>query len=294
MKILTSLRFLVAQIQLNGLDQARTIRDLKKTADSLPTGINDTYEAALELIMQRHGTGASQPHGKKDVLGPRILAIVSKARRQLTIDELLHALAVGLEDLSFDSEALLDDHGDIIETTGGLLHIRQDVIDVCHKTLTDYLCKPETRAEYFPEMDMLAEICLTYISFADFLEPCDDQAARQKTSPLLQYAVRNVGYHASDALERKPQLLNDCLAFLKGPPPLGTFQVAVAPTLQRPVAFRMRDVREMTPLLHMAVLFGMPFLLEKIIEASGTRSTGFKRFTHGSQSSTGRRCDALG
>jgi hypothetical protein len=83
--ILTNLRILVAQIQLNELDQARTIRDLKKTADALPTGINNTYEFVLELIMHRHGAKASQPHGKNDILGLRILAIVSKARRQLTI-----------------------------------------------------------------------------------------------------------------------------------------------------------------------------------------------------------------
>lgn len=58
------------------------------------------------------------------------------------------------------------------------------------------------------------------------------------------------------------------------------------------VAFRMRDVREMTPLLHMAVLFGMPFLLEKIIEASGTRSTGFKQETALHTAARARQVDA--
>jgi ankyrin repeat protein len=290
--ILTNLRFLVAQIQLNGLDQARTIRDLKKTADALPTGINDTYESALELIMHRHGAKASQPHGKNDVLGLRILAIVSKARRQLTIDELLHALAVEPGDSSFDSEALLDDHGDIIRTTGGLLHIRQGIIDVCHKTLTEYLCKPDTRERYFPEAVTLAEICLTYMSFTEFQEPCDDRATRRKQFPLLQYAVRNVGYHVSDALERKPELLKDCLTFLKGPPPLETFQVAVAPTLQRPVASRMQTVRDATSLIHMAVYFGMPFLLEEITKKIETGRRGYKKETALHTAARARQVDA--
>jgi ankyrin repeat protein len=277
--LLTNLRFLVAKIQLKGLDQARTVRDLKRTADALPTGMNDTYEAALKIIIHQHGGEVVQPHDNKVVLGLRILAIVSKTRRQLFIDELLHALAVEPQDLVFDPDALLDDHGDIIRTTGGLLHIRQGIIDVCHKTLTEYLCKPDTRERYFPDVVTLAEICLTYMSFAEFQEPCDDRAARRKQFPLLQYAVRNAGYHVSDALERKPELLDDCLAFLKGPPPLGTFQVAVAPTLQRPVAFRMQKVRDSTPLMHMAVLFGMPFLLEKITKESETGSRGYKEET---------------
>jgi ankyrin repeat protein len=278
--ILTILRFLVAHMQCKGLDLAKSIRDLKKKADELPIGINDTYKAALESIKRQHGAEAFLPHGVKDVVGLQILAILSKARRQLSIRELLHALAVEPGDLFFNEEALLSDEGgEVIRITGGLLNIREDIVDVCHKTFTDYLCLPDTRRTYFPGMITLAQICLTYMNFIHFREPCDEQAARRNEFPLLQYAVRNVGYHVSDALEHSPELLDDCLEFLKGPPPLGTFQVAVSPTLQRPLALRMQRVRESTPLLHMAVLFGMPFLLKKIIEDSGTRSTGFKQET---------------
>jgi hypothetical protein len=268
-------------VHCNALDRARSTKDLRKKAEGLPSGINDTFEAALEIVMHQHRTGTKAPqrHEQKDFLGLRILAIVSKARRQLSVGELLHALAVEPGELSFDKEALLDDSGDIIRTTGGLLYIREGAVDVCHKTLTDYLCTSGIRSKYFPEVDTLAEICLTYMNYTDFGEPCDEHAARKKEFPLLQYAVRNVGHHVGDAMERNPGLLKDCLKFLKGPIPLGTFQVAVSPTLQRPIALRMKGVRDSTPLLHMAVLFGMPFLLKEIIENHVTKDRGYKQET---------------
>jgi ankyrin repeat protein len=277
--LLTNRRFLVAHFHLQRLDKARSIRNLRENADGLPLGLNATWEDGLKSIIRQHGVEECDSHGQKEILGLRILAIVSKARRQLSIQELRHALAVEPRESSFDKYALLKNPDDIIKTTGGLLQIRQGDVDVFHKTLTDYLCRPDIRRKYFPEVDRLAEICLTYMNFTEFGEPCDDQAARREEFPLLQYAVRNIGYHVSDELARNPELLDDCLEFLRGPPPLGTFQVAVSPTLQRPVAFRMQKVREETPLLHMAVLFGMPFLLKKITMESETGSRGYKEET---------------
>jgi ankyrin repeat protein len=277
--LLTGLRFLVAHFHLQRLKTARSIRNLRENADILPLGLNATWEHGLKSIIRQNGVGEFDSHGKKEILGLRILAIVSKARRRLSIQELLHALAVEPGDSSFQTFALLENFDEIIRTTGGLLQIRQGDVDVFHKTLTDYLCTPEIRQKYFPEVDRLAEICLTYMNFTEFREPCDNQAARRREFPLLEYAVRNIGYHVSDELARNPELLDDCLEFLKCPPPLGTFQVAVSPTLQRPFAFRMQKVQEETPLLHMAVLFGMPFLLKKITEQSATGSRGYKEET---------------
>src|SRR6202000_1951555 len=97
-------RFLLAQLQMDMLKDSVIIGEIKKklrVLESGGVGLDDRYKAAMERIM-------GQSIGARE-RAIQILSWISHAKRPLTVDELLHALAVNEGDPDFNDEFLLSE-----------------------------------------------------------------------------------------------------------------------------------------------------------------------------------------
>ena len=128
----------------------------------------------------------------------KIIRWVHHAARPLSLQEIRHALAVEVDDKTFDEEGLVDE--DLLEPScAGLITIHNHrTLRLVHYTAQEYFSR--NWSTLFPCTDaMIAEICLTYLCFEDFRSgPCDsdhDMQARLEQYPLLNFAAQHWAQH---------------------------------------------------------------------------------------------------
>lgn len=129
----------------------------------------------------------------------RILTWVTYACRPLSIIELQHALAVEVDEDSFDDENISDIEQDISRCAGLVTIERENkTVQLCHKTVHEYLSLRE--ADLFPQAQrMLAETCLKYLCYDVFRGGrCKglEKLARLANNPFLGYSAQYWGEHA--------------------------------------------------------------------------------------------------
>lgn len=98
-----NIRFLLAQLHLDSLSDKTTENKLRATLEILPTGpdaLGHAYKKAVERIK-------SQKEGFRH-LAERVILWLACAKRQLTTNEMLHALAVRPGASAFDSGDIED------------------------------------------------------------------------------------------------------------------------------------------------------------------------------------------
>jgi hypothetical protein len=86
---------------LDSLIGKLTTADVRKALQVLPKGVDDTYREAMERIERQ-----DEQHRQ---LAKQVLLWIVYAFRPLTVNELQHALAVELDAVSLDHEAIFDD-----------------------------------------------------------------------------------------------------------------------------------------------------------------------------------------
>jgi hypothetical protein len=96
-----SARFLLARLHVDLLVGKFSPAEVRTTLEHLPTGMDDTYDEAMERI-ERHEDGRKQ-------LAKRVLSWISYACQPLSVQVLQHALAVVPNTASLDPEAIIDD-----------------------------------------------------------------------------------------------------------------------------------------------------------------------------------------
>jgi hypothetical protein len=190
--LISSRRFLLAQLHLSSLAKKDNCRDVRRALRSLPKELDDTYDEALQRIW-------SQDHDKVK-RARQILSWISFAFRPLTIREIQHALAVEPEDTDIDEEAL-PNQDLLVSVCAGLVTIdgESNIIRLVHYTAQEYF--ERIRMAQFPYAQIsIATACLTYVSFNIFAEgPClndKEMETRLHTYPLLEYAAQHWGDHA--------------------------------------------------------------------------------------------------
>jgi ankyrin repeat protein len=160
--------------------------------DDLPSKLDETYEKTMNRIKHR---------GEEDYgLALRVLSWISKARRPLHIHELQHALMVepgdrGIVEGEPETEAL------IVSVCLGLISVdtESQTVRLVHFTVEEYFRKQSHK--WFPGADkLLAETCLTYLSFDAFEQGlCADidefLNERLEKYSLLRYAAANWAHH---------------------------------------------------------------------------------------------------
>ncbi|KAM0474066.1 hypothetical protein ACHAPX_007779 [Trichoderma viride] len=210
--------FLLAQLYLDSLKDKTSIKQINFALEEFnkqsQLGLGEdkkreVLEKAYEQAMDRIN---SQMPGFR-VLGRKVLAWITCAKRKLTIRELRHALAVEVGSTQLDRDNLPGIE-DMVSACAGLVTFdeKSKVIRLVHYTTQEYFDR--TQQYWFPDADTdITEICVTYLSFSVFKRgECSTYKAfrrRLHSNPLYDYAAQNWGHHARTAPEK--QLILDFL-----------------------------------------------------------------------------------
>ena len=194
-------RFLFATLCLESLRTQPSRLKLEQALRRLPDSVEGYYKEAMERIDKQ------PPEDRKR--GYKILSLVSRARRPLSLKELQHALAVTEfpDDGAYQEDDIfkaIDPPKTILESTSALIILENDGTEVqlVHRSLEDYLHLDENRKTWFPMADVdIAKACMTYLNLFLPLESCQDEHFMPKISkfPFLQYASQYWGDHVRDA-----------------------------------------------------------------------------------------------
>ena len=199
--LLTSVRFLMAQLHLGSLATKTNKRAVRLALQRLPEKLDDVYADAITRI--------SIQDEEEVQLAKRTLMWISCAKRPLSIIELQHALAIEPGDKEIDPESIPDEDS-IVEVCTGLVAIDREsrTIRLVHYTTQDYLAR--VRAELFAtaEIDMTC-CCLTNLLFStstQISEPGESnytsvfaiEAKLEAAYPFWSYAARFWGSHAHE------------------------------------------------------------------------------------------------
>ncbi|KAF6755935.1 ankyrin repeat-containing domain protein [Ephemerocybe angulata] len=197
--------FLLARLQMElVLERCTSVGSLLKAIETLPSGITDMYRSTMERINSQSEDRVSIAH--------RTLIWILHARRDLSPEELLHALTFSFDDLVFDENSLVS-ISVLLSICCGLIKVEGKeeegpVVRFIHYSTQEFM--KTLTFPHLPDPDnMLAvtntacvDIHLTQIMRS--LDPNDlfelyshDQDHRV----LLRYALPNWGHHARDCDE---------------------------------------------------------------------------------------------
>ena len=194
-------RFLFATLCIESLRAKSNPLKLKRALEKLPDSVEGYYQEAMQRI------DAQPPEDRRR--GYKVLGLVSRARRPLSLTELQHALAVtSFRDCEIYEETdiiyAIDQAKTILGSTSALVILENDDTEVqlVHRSLEDYVHLEENRKRWFPTADLdIAKACMTYLDLVLPRKPCrdDDLISRNSKFPFLQYASQYWGDHVRDA-----------------------------------------------------------------------------------------------
>lgn len=250
-------RFLLAQLHMDSLQEVGSPKAVRRALGRLPEDLDATYERAMQRI------AAQGAHDK--LYAELILQWISFATRQLSVDELLEALAVEEDTEELDRSNILDAEL-LTSVCCGLVIVDQmsKVVRLVHFSTQEYFRR--VRSVRFPRaQEQISRTCLTYLLYDVFSEgacPDDETAdARIEENHLLWYAAENWGEHARGVPET---LLEDhILDLLSDNDRMSSLVQAMHfhPDKNRHVGFP-KDVTA----LHLAAHFGLQHITNRLLE----------------------------
>ena len=201
------------------------------------------------------------------LLGRKILSWITCAKRQLTISELQHALAVKIGDTELDKDNLPEIE-DMVSVCAGLVTVNKEsnIIRLVHYTTQEYF--ERTQKAWFPDAESdITKICVTYLSFSvfdsGFCLTDNEFKKRLQSNKLYDYAAHNWGHHARKALTLCIEVIN----FLN-------YKVKVEGSSQALIAIKhyssylgysQKFPRQMTG-LHLAAYFGVEEAVKAVLQ----------------------------
>lgn len=201
-------RFLLAQLHFDAIATKHSVRKIRETLDTLPQGLDATYDHALERI-------ASQAEDDR-ALAMRILTWITCSFTPMTARILQHGVAMepGLVELDEDD---LPDIDLMVSVCAGLVIADQEgYMRLVHYTAQEYFIK--NRQSLFPKAHSeIAAACITYLSLRRFDEgPLIDRDAvtrRLQVNPFLGHAAHEWGNHVRE--QSDPDIKQMTLTYLK-------------------------------------------------------------------------------
>ena len=185
-------------LSMNTLQSQETKGELKEALYNLAKGKNKLDEA-YRGTMERVQSQEESPRR----LAMQTLAWIFHAKRPLSTEELLHALAVRRTTSMLD-ENYIPKVGRLLSVCAGLVRLdeKSKIIDLIHKTTRDYF--EITKDTWFPDAESdITTICTIYLSFSVFGSGfCQTDAEfeeRLQSNQLYKYAAQNWGHHARKA-----------------------------------------------------------------------------------------------
>jgi hypothetical protein len=164
--------------------------------DKLTDDVEDAYNGVMDRIY------AQDEERRKIAI--TALKWITYSKERLNVDELLHAIELGLdpECKDIDNDDLVD-LDQLLSCCAGLLilNIKDGTIQLFHYTTQDFL---KTRFLKADAHTSLAKFCLTYLTLDAFSDPPEEERKLRsvmRTYPLCSYAARYWGYHSRLGLE---------------------------------------------------------------------------------------------
>ena len=184
-------RFLLPALQIQSIVNEPTTGEMEDAIEAMPHDLHQAFYQTLARIQR-------QPDGRKR-LGMKTLLWISHARGSLTVAELSEALAVQPGNASLNPRRR-PDQGKMIDCCMGLVTLDRESssIRLVHYSLQEFF--RNRREKIFPSgEEELAEVCINYLLFDDFIHGCCEDAAAIERSiedfPLLRYASSYWGHH---------------------------------------------------------------------------------------------------
>ena len=200
--------FLQARLHLDSLIAKTNLRKLKTALDSLPEGLDETYDEVVERI--------NAQNADESALAWMVLGWILHSARPLTVIELQHALAIEPGDSCLDEDSITDEKL-LTSVCAGIVTVQNEsgTIGLVHFTTQRYLLKNSKKL--FPETEKeMVQSCIDYLSLDEFSSgPCDLGQAmqcRRQNYPLYSYASRHWGAHAMS--QRDQGLIDAIITFL--------------------------------------------------------------------------------
>jgi ankyrin repeat protein len=185
---------------MDSFKEQLTVGKVKSALKTLPKG-SDAYDVAYAAAMERIFAQGEQ----SSETARKILSWILCAHRPLSSQELLHSLAVELDDEDSGAVSTLDednfmDTGQILSICAGLVTIDEqgDTVRFIHYTTQEYL--ERNREKWLPCANLeISRICTAYLSLEELSAgPCltkQDYDRRVESLALLDYAAVHWGTH---------------------------------------------------------------------------------------------------
>lgn len=253
--------------ELQSRETAGDVRDALSNIAKGKNKLDHAYAQSMRRIQY-------QEEGAKD-LAMRTLAWIVLSYRQLSIQELLHALAIKPHTTWLDP-SYCPSVKTLTSICAGLIRMdeRSQTIDLVHKTTRDYL--PLAKAIWFPngDNDILAT-SLTYLSLDTFRSGrCKSDyefERRLRSNPLYDYVTKNWGHHA-----RASTSYQGVMDFLRS----RNLLEAASQTLLASIEYKgaragnlgyrrirsSQDVAERMAPLHLAAYFGIELVVQLLLK----------------------------
>jgi hypothetical protein len=154
-------RFLLPALQIQTVLEEPTLSTRRKALDTTPKKLDDAFGITIKRIKEQSKARANQ--------AMEVLKWALLAKRQLTISELKHALAVNLGDAQLDWDNLPPEKS-LTEWCLGLVILDKETssIRLVHKALSEYLMREHKMGRFFEHgHSEIAQTYLTYIGFED-------------------------------------------------------------------------------------------------------------------------------
>ena len=151
---------MAAKLHVDSLSTKTSIKKLKSALDNLSTNLNVLYDEAILRIEK-------QPLDYH-ILAEKALRWVAYTYRPLNVKALQEALAIELEDLEFDCEAI-QPIGLILDVCAGLLVYDEEnkTVRLVHHTAQDYFDKLAS-SKFDDAHVLIAKECLVYLNYGVF------------------------------------------------------------------------------------------------------------------------------
>ncbi|KAH8700392.1 hypothetical protein BGW36DRAFT_425219 [Talaromyces proteolyticus] len=200
--------FRLAVCHLDDLKQNLNVEMLKRTLNSLPQSLEETYTKIISSIDTSH---------KRYTL--QVLQWLVYAKRPPSIAELVEVLAVDTEKKEqrpfFDIKNRFPNPHDILKICSNLIVVEADVWDhpgsekvkLSHASVRDYLVSEEFKARFGDIMQAdnanaeIASVCLGYLLELENVESSTLNEKGDISLPLMSYATRYWYHHARCAPE---------------------------------------------------------------------------------------------
>jgi hypothetical protein len=257
-ELLTCLRFLLARLYFNLLLDESNEKGIRRMLEQFRTGSqSDAYDHAYSETMSRIERQGANASG----LAKKTIRWIINAKRNLTVAELEHALAIELESSEFD-ETNITDIEQLASYCCGLVLVDKQTTEVklVHYTTQNHF--EGALKSWFPEvLDHITDSCLTYLSNNVFEEDrFEDKEEIKKIPneyPFYNYSSLNWGHHFREAPGDRSILLK----FIQSKAKLTGYDRCGFETLNWEPEPKTRDIKAE----HIAAHFNLEHLMQELL-----------------------------